>query len=265
VETEQQVNFLIDSGCENAQGFYYSRPLPVEEFEKFAVDHMRERINYSLYTFNGHFNDQNGLNPGVIVGEGITFVDGPSSERKAAHFPGGSARMNTVKLPPSLAIGENRTVAFWLKLDEVRQWNACVHLRYNNGFAAFYPHGAGTSSSVRIRDAINSEDMFDVNGERLSPDVWYHIAFTYDSYTRESRYYINGEQIGVQHNVIPLSNLKLFCVGGDTYQESLKGAICDLFFYSGVKNAEEIKAMFTQYNIVPQINMRPEGNLRDAV
>jgi EAL domain-containing protein (putative c-di-GMP-specific phosphodiesterase class I) len=45
VETEQQVNFLIDSGCENAQGFYYSRPLPIEEFEKFAVDHMRERIN----------------------------------------------------------------------------------------------------------------------------------------------------------------------------------------------------------------------------
>jgi EAL domain-containing protein (putative c-di-GMP-specific phosphodiesterase class I)/GGDEF domain-containing protein len=42
VETSKQIDFLLDSGCENVQGFYYSRPLPVAEFERFAYQHIRE-------------------------------------------------------------------------------------------------------------------------------------------------------------------------------------------------------------------------------
>ena len=34
VETKEQVEFLKSIGCKYVQGFYYSRPLPVEEFEK---------------------------------------------------------------------------------------------------------------------------------------------------------------------------------------------------------------------------------------
>ena len=33
VETEEQVLLLADNGCNLAQGFYFDRPLPVEEFE----------------------------------------------------------------------------------------------------------------------------------------------------------------------------------------------------------------------------------------
>ena len=33
VETEEQVQLLADNGCNFAQGFYFDRPLPVEEFE----------------------------------------------------------------------------------------------------------------------------------------------------------------------------------------------------------------------------------------
>ncbi|MBQ0000729.1 MAG: EAL domain-containing protein, partial [Clostridiales bacterium] len=36
VETVEQVNYLKDIGCETIQGYYYSRPLPVEEFEKLV-------------------------------------------------------------------------------------------------------------------------------------------------------------------------------------------------------------------------------------
>jgi len=35
VETEQQCRFLQTNGCEFAQGYYFSEPLPVEEFERF--------------------------------------------------------------------------------------------------------------------------------------------------------------------------------------------------------------------------------------
>lgn len=34
VETEEQAQFLLRCGCNVAQGFYYAKPMPVEEFEK---------------------------------------------------------------------------------------------------------------------------------------------------------------------------------------------------------------------------------------
>ena len=33
VETKNQLDFLSDMGCDMFQGFYFSRPVPVEEFE----------------------------------------------------------------------------------------------------------------------------------------------------------------------------------------------------------------------------------------
>ena len=34
IETEEQVNFLAEKGCDLIQGFYFGGPMPVEEFEK---------------------------------------------------------------------------------------------------------------------------------------------------------------------------------------------------------------------------------------
>lgn len=34
VETKEQAEFLSDCGCDIAQGFYYAKPMPIEEFEK---------------------------------------------------------------------------------------------------------------------------------------------------------------------------------------------------------------------------------------
>ena len=36
VETEAQKDFLAASGCHAYQGYFFSRPLPLEEFEAFA-------------------------------------------------------------------------------------------------------------------------------------------------------------------------------------------------------------------------------------
>ncbi|WP_424206959.1 EAL domain-containing protein [Sulfuricaulis sp.] len=35
VETQEQLNFLRHHGCGTAQGYYFARPLPVEEFVRF--------------------------------------------------------------------------------------------------------------------------------------------------------------------------------------------------------------------------------------
>ncbi|CAH1199020.1 diguanylate cyclase/phosphodiesterase (GGDEF & EAL domains) with PAS/PAC sensor(s) [Candidatus Nitrotoga sp. BS] len=36
VKTEQQRNFLTSIGCHAYQGYFFSRPLPIEDFEAFA-------------------------------------------------------------------------------------------------------------------------------------------------------------------------------------------------------------------------------------
>jgi EAL domain-containing protein (putative c-di-GMP-specific phosphodiesterase class I) len=40
VETERQLTLLKNAGCDQVQGYYFSRPVPPEEFEKFII---RER------------------------------------------------------------------------------------------------------------------------------------------------------------------------------------------------------------------------------
>ena len=37
VETKDQADFLQNCGCNTAQGFYYAKPMPVEEFEKLYI------------------------------------------------------------------------------------------------------------------------------------------------------------------------------------------------------------------------------------
>lgn len=36
VETQEQVNKLIDEGCDELQGYYFSKPLPISDFIKYV-------------------------------------------------------------------------------------------------------------------------------------------------------------------------------------------------------------------------------------
>ncbi len=40
VETKEQLDFLASVNCDIAQGYYYSRPIPIEEFEEFIKGYM---------------------------------------------------------------------------------------------------------------------------------------------------------------------------------------------------------------------------------
>ncbi|MEG0650532.1 MAG: EAL domain-containing protein, partial [Oscillospiraceae bacterium] len=37
VETQEQCNFLRGAGCDIVQGYFYSRPLPIEQFEEMVI------------------------------------------------------------------------------------------------------------------------------------------------------------------------------------------------------------------------------------
>lgn len=63
VETETQVKFLKNIGCDNIQGFFYSKPVPSEDFEKVldsAVvnENLKTRndlVEEHIYTFNQNY------------------------------------------------------------------------------------------------------------------------------------------------------------------------------------------------------------------
>ncbi len=52
VETGEQVQFLNDLGCPYIQGFYFHRPMPVEEFEKLIAD--ESRVDRSGFVVNAN-------------------------------------------------------------------------------------------------------------------------------------------------------------------------------------------------------------------
>ena len=34
VETKEQVDFLVEMGCDYAQGYFYSKPIPQQQFDE---------------------------------------------------------------------------------------------------------------------------------------------------------------------------------------------------------------------------------------
>ena len=49
VETEEQARFLVERGCDCAQGYYFSRPVAVEEFLD-AVEELNRRLDGEFAT-----------------------------------------------------------------------------------------------------------------------------------------------------------------------------------------------------------------------
>ncbi|MGV3741772.1 MAG: EAL domain-containing protein, partial [Burkholderiaceae bacterium] len=41
VETVEQLEYLREQGCDEVQGYYYSKPLTAEEFLEFATNHVK--------------------------------------------------------------------------------------------------------------------------------------------------------------------------------------------------------------------------------
>ena len=42
VETKMQQDFLANTGCHNYQGYLFSRPIPLEDFEQLAQDNLKQ-------------------------------------------------------------------------------------------------------------------------------------------------------------------------------------------------------------------------------
>ena len=77
VETPEQINFLSDLGCRYMQGYYFYRPMPVEEFENLIRDEKKIDLNGFEFKANEQFHTREFLDANVFNDNMLNNILGP--------------------------------------------------------------------------------------------------------------------------------------------------------------------------------------------
>ncbi len=88
---------------------------------------------------------------------------------------------------------------------------------------------------------------YDASGAPLQKDTWYHYAATYNAKTETLVAFINGEVVRIVENVPANGYAKLIMLGGDPYQPSFQGNICELVIYNEPKDYDFVRELHLEY------------------
>jgi|GEM_PF-908339 len=246
VETVDQVELLVRYGCEIAQGFYYARPMPVNQFESFAIEHGNRRVRDVEFEFRDNLIDKSGKYVGVCIGEEPEFVDGVLYGEKAIRIPGGDVEKNYIKLPKEVLNEGSYTISFWLNNGEYFDWQSILYVEYDTGFMSILPMCFGGVMGYRIKDKYDQEGWYDVlYSARMKRERWYNIVISYNSKTEVSRLFVDGAPVGYRNKVPTMHEIQSIYFGADIYQKSTPITVARLKFSNDVKSLEEIKDEYT--------------------
>ncbi|MBQ6815215.1 MAG: EAL domain-containing protein [Lachnospiraceae bacterium] len=256
VETKEHIEFLTSCGCEVAQGFYYSKPVPVEQFVEFSKEYLNNGYKPTLFTFNETLSSDDGEYTASyhIDSENpvkYEFVPSPFRGRKAVRLPGGVTETNCFSIPEKVLSSENFTISMWIKINELTTWGSAIYIKHETGFASIIPHAWEGHSTFRIRDSKNVNGWHDTAGCQFPVGVWVHTAAIYNAKTETTVFMINGDVLATSENVPTQRFVKRILFGGDVFQNSIKADICELKLYNDVKSPVEIKEMFEEYTSEP--------------
>lgn len=249
IETKEQVDFIKQCGCQIAQGFYYAKPLDIGDFLEFAEEQRIHTHSNIRFCFNGDIKSDDGKMEAFINGEGLEYREGILKNKKAIHFPGGEKEMNTIFIPPETILNESFSLGFWFKADVMEYWRALIYIKFESGFLAILPHaweGEGVSD-VRVRDSRMVGGWYDIKTDSLQADTWYHYVVTYNAKTETLCAYLNGELAGRLENVTTNRYVKWIILGGDVFQRSFEGSICELSIYNEEKDATFIRERYRAF------------------
>ncbi len=247
VETQEQIDFVTSCGCQIAQGFFYAKPLPLDEFVKFAEEYLSNPLENYTFRLNGNLQSEDGSLEGIISGEGLYYEDGIFAGAKSLHFPGGEKELNTVHIPPKAIVNDSYTISMWLKPEENHMWVSALYVKFESGFASILPLAWEGNSDYRIRDSKEVNGWYDVSGCQLYEGVWWHYVITYNARTERAVAFVNGEVVGVLDNVPTNRYVKWIILGGDVFQQSFKGNICELVIYNEPKDYDFVKELHQSY------------------
>lgn len=247
VENEQQIEFLTAHGCEIAQGFYYSRPIPVEEFEEYTKAHFMVSVDVIKFSFQDNLKSDCERFEAEYTGENCCFTKGISPSIKAVHLCGGHNMENCLALPTGILHNDSYSISMWIKADKITTWTATVFGEYENGFFQFCPLSEMGFSCYRIRDRRQVDAWYDTTSFPLQENIWYHVVITYNSMKERASLYINGESAGYSDKVQALYFLKRLFIGGDIYKPSFEGSICEVIFWDKALEGADVAQLHEGY------------------
>ena len=247
IENKEQIDLVTRSGCQIAQGFFYARPLPVHQFRKFAREYMKNIMESYHFRFDGSLTSEDGMMEGVIKGEGLCYVPGIFKDCQALHFPGGSAGKNVVYLPERTFINDSYAVSMWIRPEEVHLWASALYVRFETGFSSMLPLAWEGNSDFRIRDSKDVNGWYDTGSYMLEEGRWWYFSVSYNSKTETAALYINGERMAQLKDVPTQRHVVWVILGGDVFQPSFIGDICELQIFNEAKDADFMKELYDRY------------------
>jgi len=255
VEKQSQAEFLTACGCEIAQGFLYSRPLPLEEFEEYAYKHINLEVKPIYFSLNNTLASDDGKYVGEYIPETaedvLTYAEGPADGLGSVYLPGSSGEYNLVRFPKQIVTSESYTMMLWAKTEEERLWTALLYVKFETGFAGIIPNAWEGHATYRIRDSKTLDGWYDTFCLHCPVGEWMHVAITYNAETESTAFYINGDVMATRTEVPTQRFTMLVELGGDVFQQSYKGWCSELYFCSDVKSPSEIKEIYIKYEQMP--------------
>ena len=247
VETKEQVNFVISCGCQIAQGFFYAKPMPVCEFYDFAEEYIGNARDNNTFRLNGSLVSEDGSLEGQISGQGLYFAQGIFSDSSSLYFPGGGQEENVVVLPNDVIVSDSFTISMWIRPKSVTTWTSALFVKFESGFCSIVPYAWEGKSCCRLRDATVVNGWYDIASCQFRENTWYHYVITYNAKTEVAVGFMNGEAVGRLENVPTNRFVNLAYIGGDMYQPSFHGNICELIFYNEAKDYDFVKKLHQSY------------------
>ncbi len=247
VEDVSQIEFLTSCGCQIAQGFYFAKPISIEDFEKFYSDYCIDTAEAIRFTFDQTILSTNKEFAAEYVGEGFSFVEGFAKGTGAIRFPGGDKNENILKLPARLFYHDNYTLSFWMRPEKSTEWGSILYAKYENGFFTVSMEAVEGKLTFRFRDIKEVEGYHDVVGNVQPLDTWTFVAISYEYVSETAKLYVNGELAASLSQVPTMTHAKLIYLGGDIYKDSFQGEICDLMICSHVRTDDEVRQLFETY------------------
>ena len=120
------------------------------------------------------------------------------------------------------------TISLWVQPKHLEYWVSVLFMEFDNGFASLVPSAWEGTSVYRMKDEREVDGWYDTRCCSLQVGEWTYLTITYDARSEVCRYYQNGGLAGVLEHIPALRITKQFTLGGDRYQPSFCGRVCDL-------------------------------------
>ncbi|MBO6215693.1 MAG: EAL domain-containing protein, partial [Lachnospiraceae bacterium] len=239
VTDQDQVDFLVHCGCQIAQGFLFSEPMAIPEFEKFSNGRISAGDICYSFPLDGDYNSEDGSLTAIPHGN-LKFIDGIFTGHKALSLPGGEVREAYLELPTSIIHDDSYTIAFWLRPYDLSLWKSAFFIRFEHGFASFNPFAWEGHCAFRTHDSRLVAKWDDNGACMLREDMWWHIAITYNAVTTTSIIYVNAMPLSIHDDHTPLRYVEEIIFGGDDFQQCLKCDLCNIRIYNESKDIDFI-------------------------